>query len=124
MPGLRLFTSNRLEVLAGKLAEVLRPPLPSPLESEIILVQSKGMERWVSMELARHHGICANFWFPFPNHLVYTLFREIIPDIPEDSPFEPNIMTWKVMKALPNNLKKKGFESRFFSSFLTFFPRF
>ena len=75
MPGLRLFTSNRLEVLAGKMAEVLRPPLPSPLESEIILVQSKGMERWVSMELARHQGICANYRFPFPNRFVYDIFK-------------------------------------------------
>jgi hypothetical protein len=70
MPDLRLFTSNRLEVLAEKLAELLRPPLPSPLESEIILVQSKGMERWVSMKLARYHGICANYRFPFPNRIL------------------------------------------------------
>ncbi len=60
--GLYLYTSNRLEVLGEKLAEVLSKPLASPLQREIILVQSKGMERWVSMELARHNGICANCW--------------------------------------------------------------
>ena len=111
MPDLRLYTSNRLEILAEKLAEVLSTPLASPLQQEIILVQSKGMERWVSMELARHNGICANCWFPFPNHFVYGVFREIIPDLEETSPFTPEIMTWKVMEALPLNLKKKGFES-------------
>lgn len=111
MPGFNLYTSNRLEVLAEKLAEVLSKPLASPLQQEIILVQSKGMARWVSMELARHNGICANCWFPFPNHFVYAIFREVIPDLEETSPFDPEIMTWKVMKALPLNLKKKGFES-------------
>ena len=111
MPGLRLFTSNRLEVLAEKLAELLRPPLPSPLESEIILVQSKGMERWVSMELARYHGICANYRFPFPNRFVYGVFREVIPDLPEISPFDPWVMTWKIMGLLPSCLKRDGFES-------------
>ncbi len=111
MPGLQLFISNRLEVLAEKLAEVLSKPLVSPLQKEIILVQSKGMERWVSMELARHNGICANCWFPFPNHFVYAIFREIIPGLEEISPFTSEIMAWKVMKALPFNLKKKGFES-------------
>ena len=111
MPGLNLYTSNRLEVLAEKLAKVLSNPLSSPLQGEIVVVQSKGMERWVSMELARHHGICANFQFPFPNHFVHSTFREIIPDVQEESPFDPEIMTWKVIKALPNNLKKKGFES-------------
>jgi exodeoxyribonuclease V gamma subunit len=111
MPGLNLFTSNQLEILAEKLAEVLSKPLAMPLQREIILVQSKGMERWVSMELARHNGICANCWFPFPNHFVYAIFREVIPDLEETSPFAPEIMTWKVMKTLPLNIKKKGFES-------------
>ncbi len=45
MPGLNLFTGNRLEILAEKLAELLSKPLGSPLQKEIILVQSKGMER-------------------------------------------------------------------------------
>jgi exodeoxyribonuclease V gamma subunit len=68
MSGLHLYTSNQLESLAEKLAKVLSNPLSSPLQSEIVVVQSMGMQRWVSMELARHHGICANFQFPFPNH--------------------------------------------------------
>ena len=75
------------------------------------MVQSKGMERWVSMELARHHGICANIRFPFPNHFVYRIFREVIPDIEEESPFDPEILTWKVMQILPSCLEGKGFES-------------
>ena len=111
MPGLFLYTSNRLEKLAEKLAEVLSSPLSSPLQSEIIVVQSKGMERWVSMELARHHGICANIRFPFPNHFVYGIFRDVIPDIEEESPFDPEIMAWKVMQVLPPCLEGKGFES-------------
>jgi exodeoxyribonuclease V gamma subunit len=111
MPGLRLFTGNRLEVLAEKLAEMLRPPLPSPLECEIILVQSKGMERWVSMELAQYHGICANYRFPFPNRFVYGVFREVIPDLPEISPFDPWVMAWKIMGLLPSCLMREGFES-------------
>jgi exodeoxyribonuclease V gamma subunit len=64
MPGLYLYSSNRLEILAEKLAEVLSKPPSFPLQREVILVQSKGMDRWVSMELARHNGICANCWFP------------------------------------------------------------
>jgi exodeoxyribonuclease V gamma subunit len=37
-----------------------------PLKAETIVVQSKGMERWISLELARRQGICANVAFPFP----------------------------------------------------------
>ena len=43
----RLFVSNRLEVLAEQLAAVLQTPLSSPLAPEVIVVQSKGMERHV-----------------------------------------------------------------------------
>jgi exodeoxyribonuclease V gamma subunit len=59
MPGLNLYTSNCLEILAEKLAEVLSKPLASPLQQEIVLVQSKGMERWVPMQFSRYNGICA-----------------------------------------------------------------
>ena len=111
MPGLKLYTSNRLEILAEKLAGLLRKPLPSPMEKEIILVQSKGMERWVSMELARYHGICANYRFPFPNRFVSEVFQKVIPDLPEDSPFDPAVMAWKVMKLLPSCLDKRAFKN-------------
>jgi len=109
--GLRLHTSNQLEILAERLAEVLSSPLGSPLDEEIIVVQSKGMERWVSMELAQRHGICANCRFPFPNAFLYEAFRKILPDLPERSPFDPGIVTWKVMKLLPFCIPKPEFES-------------
>ena len=64
MPGLNLLTSNRLETLAEKFAEVLSKPLACSLQREVILVQSKGMGRWVSMALGRHNGICANRLVP------------------------------------------------------------
>jgi exodeoxyribonuclease V gamma subunit len=111
MAALRLFTSNRLEILAEALAEVVGTPLSSPLDKEVIIVMSKGMERWVSMQLAGHLGICANCTFPFPNTFVRELFQKVIPNLPEGSPFDPRIMTWKVMKLLPEFMTKPGFES-------------
>jgi exodeoxyribonuclease V gamma subunit len=108
---LKLFASNRLEILAGALAEVLRTPLSSPLAQEIILVQSKGMERWICAQLAECHGICANCRFPFPNGFVYEVFQKVLGDLPEWSPFDPRILTWKIMKVLPSLMNQPGFES-------------
>jgi exodeoxyribonuclease V gamma subunit len=110
MPGLKLFTSNRMEVLADRLAEVLRQNPASPLDKEIVVVQSKGMERWVSMEIARRHGICANIGFPFPNAFVYDVFTKVIGGIPEHSPFDPPVMTWRIMGLLPLCLAMDQFE--------------
>jgi len=63
---LKLHTSNRLEILAESLADTLRRPLRSPLQSELVMVQSQGMARWLKLQLAARHGICANYSFPFP----------------------------------------------------------
>jgi exodeoxyribonuclease V gamma subunit len=110
MPCLRLHTSNRLEILADRLAEVLAVPPASPFESEVILVQSKGMERWTSLQLARRLGICANVRFPFPNHFVQDLFRQVVPDLPDRSPFDPDVLTWRILGLLPLLLDRPAFE--------------
>ncbi|HET6488594.1 MAG TPA: exodeoxyribonuclease V subunit gamma, partial [Syntrophales bacterium] len=111
MPGLKLFTSNRLETLAGDLSETLSSPLGEPMVPEVILVQSHGMERWLSLELARRRGICANIRFPFPNHFVEGVFRDILPDLPGSPVFDPEALTWRIMGLLPGCLDGEGFES-------------
>jgi exodeoxyribonuclease V gamma subunit len=110
MAGLTLFTSNRLEVLVDLLGEVISEPLASPLEKEVIIVQSKGMERWVSMELARRHGICANYRFPFPNAMLDEIFHLVLGAEMEVSPFDPDVMVWRIMRLLPDCLHRPGFE--------------
>jgi exodeoxyribonuclease V gamma subunit len=111
MAGLRLYTSNRMEILAQKLAELLRTPLSSPLEKEVIVVQSRGMERWVRMELARYHGICANVQFPFPNAIIQEIYSRVFKDLRDDPIYDPVIMTWKIMGLLPSCAKMPGFEA-------------
>ncbi len=111
MPGLRLYNSNRLEILADKLAEVLSKPVSSPIEPEVIVVQSKGMEKWVSLQMAQRHGICANCRFPFPNAFIHEVFRNVFLDLPERSPFDPKIVTWRIMKLLPSCITRPGFEN-------------
>lgn len=115
MPGLKIYTSNRLEILAKKLSQIVKSPVSgltlSPLSQEIIIVQSKGMERWLSMELARRNGVCANCRFPFPNAFIDDVLKHFFPVIPEISVFEPGVMTFSLFKILPAHINKPGFES-------------
>jgi exodeoxyribonuclease V gamma subunit len=110
MAGLRLFTGNRLEILADKLAALLSVPLSSPLAAEVIIVQSRGMERWLSMEIARRLGVCANISFPFPKAFTQEAFASVLGDMPAEEAFTPEVMTWKIMKLLPSFLGSPGFE--------------
>jgi exodeoxyribonuclease V gamma subunit len=68
------------------------------------------MERWLSMELAQRHGICANVRFPYPIHFVHMLFREINPDLPDHSPYEPSVMAWDIMRILPSVIDNPHFQ--------------
>ena len=108
---LKIYTSNRMEILAEKLAGVIRTPPPSHLAPEIIVVQSRGMERWISMALAERNGISANCLFPFPNAFLDDVFKSIIPDLPDTSPFDPAVMKFRLMKIIPGCLEHNEFDS-------------
>jgi len=56
---LNIYTGNRMENLVAALAYVLKEPLASPLAPETIVVQSKGMQRWVAPPPPPHHGLAA-----------------------------------------------------------------
>ena len=107
--GLRLYTGNRMETLADLLSQVLRTPLPSPLEQEIIVVQSVGMERWLRMQIALRHGVCANVRFPFPNSFIRDISYRVLGRLPEKSSFEPAAMTWRIFDLLPASVGQPGF---------------
>jgi exodeoxyribonuclease V gamma subunit len=111
MTGLSIYTSNRMEILAEQLAQIIRKPLPSPLAPEIIVVQSRGMERWISMRLAEFNGISANCSFPFPNAFLESIFKKVKPDLPEISPFDPAVLTFRLMRIIPQCLNLNGFEN-------------
>lgn len=107
---LTIISSNRMESLVDSLAATVARPLASPLVPETILVQSAGMERWLAMELARRFGVWANGDYPFPNAFVWRLFRDILGNIPDESPFSPDLLTWRLMDLLPPLAGRPGFE--------------
>jgi exodeoxyribonuclease V gamma subunit len=100
-----------MEILAERLAEIVRDPLSSPLQPEIVIIQSKGMERWISMELARLNGISANVSFPFPNVFIQNVIHDFFPDLPDRTLFDRNVLTFFIMKLLPVCLEGEEFES-------------
>ena len=61
-----LHTSNKTENLVSHLDKVLETPLSAPLLKEQFLIQSQGMQRWLSQQLAERKGVWANFEFHFP----------------------------------------------------------
>lgn len=106
LSGCRTFVGNRLEDLVDELARTLACPLENPLEPECIMVQSQGMARYLSLELARRLKICANMRFRFPVVFFYDLFRLLLPDTPEEYPFAKENMVWELMDILPTFVRE------------------
>jgi exodeoxyribonuclease V gamma subunit len=111
MPGLYLHTSNHLETLFEDQLAVVRKPLPFVLQPEIIVVQSLGMGRWLSLQLAKQQGICANVQFPFPRRFLADVFRMALPETPEGKHFDRQTMTWRLMHVLPQMVERPEFEA-------------
>jgi exodeoxyribonuclease V gamma subunit len=111
VPGITIYTSNELEVLAGALCDLLRQPLDSVLAQEVVMVQSRGMERWLRMQLAAAHGISANIRFPFPNRFLQKIFSEIFPDRSQIDLYSPDVAAWRILEILPACIEQQEFGS-------------
>lgn len=110
MPGIYLYTSNRLEILADKLAELFTSsPLPA-LEKETILVQSRGMARWLALETAGRLKIWANCECPFPNTFIRNIYKLIFPEFSTSSPHEKEYLIWHLMDIIPALKENPHFE--------------
>ena len=96
---INIYTSNRLEVLAKQCGEIFRQfPLP-PLQKEIVVVQSRGMARWLAMEFSRQLSVWANGDFPFPNSFVNDILQQLVPDNQQPM-YERKRASWQIMTVL------------------------
>ena len=107
---LRVYHSNRLDVLEALMEFIVeRERLDDPFEAEMVLVQSTGMAQWLQMTLSQKFGIAANIDFPLPASFIWDMFVRVLPDIPKESAFNKQSMSWKLMALLPGMLEQDAF---------------
>jgi exodeoxyribonuclease V gamma subunit len=108
---LEIYTGNRLETLVSAFGEMVSArPLVSPFANESIVVQSKGMQRWLSMQLAARFGVWAGAEYPFPNALLQKLFEWLeLSEKTDGESFSKEAMCWSLMRILPELLDGASF---------------
>lgn len=107
---LRVYHSNRLDVLEALMEFIVeRERLDDPFEPEMILVQSTGMAQWLQMTLSQKFGIAANIDFPLPASFIWDMFVRVLSEIPKESAFNKQSMSWKLMTLLPQLLEREDF---------------
>ncbi|BEV73260.1 MULTISPECIES: exodeoxyribonuclease V subunit gamma [unclassified Paludibacterium] len=99
---LHLYQSNRLEHLGTLFTGMVQAvPLSDPFQPEVVMVQSRGMGRWLTLATASASGIAAHLQFVLPAGYAWRLMRQALGDLPEQSAFAPEVLTWRLTALLP-----------------------
>lgn len=84
MPGFHLYRSASTQALAERFVQVVTSPaaqLP-PEQDELVVVQGRGMERWLSQRAADVLGVWAGAQFPFPRAAAGMLAARVLGESP------------------------------------------
>ncbi len=97
---LRVFSSNRTERLAAQLlARIVSSRPDSVFEPIEIVVPSAGLRRYLTLAMAETSGICANLRFDFLAAWQWRMIRQVLPGVPETSPFATQRLAWRIYRA-------------------------
>lgn len=105
---LKVFSSNRTEALATMLADQLKAPKRSWTEKDLVLVQSRGMERWLNLKLAEINGIAANIDFPFPKGFILKMLKAA-GFLDDEELYSRETMAWQIYTLLPDLIDRPAF---------------
>ncbi|HWE34431.1 MAG TPA: exodeoxyribonuclease V subunit gamma [Solirubrobacteraceae bacterium] len=102
---LHIHRAERADRLVQALALLLREPPEDPFTPDVIAVPTRGMERWLTQQLAawlgsspgRSDGVCANVEFPFPGRLIGGAVAIASGIDPDDDPWPPERSVWPLL---------------------------
>ncbi|NBW45957.1 MAG: exodeoxyribonuclease V subunit gamma, partial [Betaproteobacteria bacterium] len=96
---LHLHFSNRFEQLRETLIEHLAQETPGPFTAQEIIISSAAVTRHLQWALTERQGICANVNFSYLAQWIWRQIGQIV-EIQSESPFAPEVLTWRVYRAL------------------------
>ena len=98
-----LFTSNRVDDLVETLADRLEQDVRPPLEDALVLVQSRGLSRYLELSLCKRHGISAGLRMPFLGSWLQSLPRQqqgATMDANDRDPWSRDALTLRIFRLL------------------------
>ena len=99
---LTLLRSNRLESLAERLAGRLEASWQSEgdvFAADEIIVPSAAVERYLTLALARRHGVCANLRVSFLAAWLWQRIGLVVGEVAERSPLTAGTLQWRILRA-------------------------
>ncbi|MCY4045307.1 MAG: exodeoxyribonuclease V subunit gamma, partial [Cellvibrionales bacterium] len=90
------FHSNRLEVLALHLSQIIQHDPTDVFEREVVLVESSAMSSWLMQQITSHNGFAADIDFPFPASFIWQIYRAQFADLPQISHFDRQPLAFRL----------------------------
>jgi len=107
---LTILSSNRVETLQSRLSQQLsEQPLSNPFSSEVIVVPTFAMSRWLNLRIAQQQGVAANIEYLQPGKWVWQLAGSMLDEIPQQDPYSVENLTWDIFSLLPELLSRSAF---------------
>ena len=111
---LKIYRSNRAELLAKLLATQLQESPPPPFVQAQVMVNTWPTSRWLGEQIALNleAGIAANLRFPFPSSQLRQLVDSLLapddaPPAPESpDPWRASQLVWPVLELLPELVRQ------------------
>ena len=96
MTAIEIYAGNRLETLAGQLADGIRRNPLDPFEPERIVVPHPTLGRWLVLALAKELGIAANVSIELPAQFAWSIMHDALGTLSRDTPFAPDRLRWRI----------------------------
>jgi exodeoxyribonuclease V gamma subunit len=104
MAGIQIHASNDLEALADSLAGLLGEADVDPFVAQPVVVQSLGVQRWLTWRLSRTRGICAGVKFSNPKKFINQCLGAGVNE------WEPEPLAWRLLKLMRTCRSEAGHE--------------
>jgi len=101
---LRIRFDSDFARLADALVDDLSRASHDPFVEHAVIVPSIGVGRWLQQRVASRQGIAARLRLDFPGRFLWRALRSVLPELPEQSPFDPQVARWAILSlfdALP-----------------------
>ncbi|MEO5826337.1 MAG: exodeoxyribonuclease V subunit gamma, partial [Gemmatimonadales bacterium] len=95
-PGLQLFICPDLRAAANDVLADVDALHPGPFDVPSVSVRHPSVRRYLTLELARRHGIAASVRFPAPQDLIDTLIGK-----PRRDPWDREALAWQIAAIIP-----------------------
>lgn len=95
-----IYAGNRLETLAGRLADEIRRNPLDPAEPERIVVPHPTLGRWLVLALAKELGIAANVSIELPAQFAWSIMHDALGTLSRDTPFAPDRLRWRIYEQI------------------------